>query len=98
MWQYGLVDMFTELRFIYNAGTQYSAVVIASLASGNAIKLPSMLFEPIAGLRVSYRFVKAAQTVVKKRSRVATLAILLSASATTATTSNAATNTSLGEL
>ena len=47
MWQYGLVDTFTAVNFIYNAGAQYSAVVITAMADGNATKLPSMLFEPI---------------------------------------------------
>ena len=64
MWQYGLVDTFTAVNFIYNAGAQYSAVVIAAMADGNATKLPSMLFEPITGLGVSYQFIKAAQTAL----------------------------------
>ena len=48
MWQYGLVDTFTAVNFIYNAGAQYSAIVIAAMADGNVTKLPSMLFEPTA--------------------------------------------------
>jgi len=83
MWQYGLVDTFTAVNFIYNAGAQYSAVVIAAVADGNATNLPRMLFEPIAGLGVSCQFVKAAQTAAERRARVATLAFLLSASTAT---------------
>lgn len=54
MWQCGLVDTFTTVSFIYNAGAQYSAVVIVAMADGNITKLPGMLFEPIAGFGVSY--------------------------------------------
>ena len=96
MWQYGLVDTFTAVNFIYNAGAQYSAVVIAAMADGNATNLPRMLFEPIAGLGVSYHFIKAAQTAAERRARVATLAALLSASTATAVGSNPAANAGLG--
>lgn len=61
MFQYVLVYTFIGVNFIYNAGGQYSAVAFPSaMADGNATKLPSMLFEPIAGLGVSYQFIKAA--------------------------------------
>ena len=60
MWQYGLVDTFTAVNFIYNTGAQYGAVVIAAMADGNVTKFPSMFFEPIAGLGVSCQFIKAA--------------------------------------
>lgn len=62
MWQYRLVDTFTAVNFIYNAGAQYSAIVIGAMADGNITRLPSMLFEPIAGLGLSCQFIKAAQT------------------------------------
>ena len=55
-----------------------------------------MIFEPIAGLRVGYQFVKAAQTAAERRARVATLAALLSASATTAATSDPTANAGIG--
>ena len=73
MWQCGLVDTFTAVNFIYNAGAQYSAVVIAAMADGNVTKFPEMLFEPIAGFGVSYQFVKAAQTAAERRARLASL-------------------------
>ena len=53
MWQCGLVDTFTAVNFIYNAGAQYSAVVIAAMADGNITKFPGMLFEPIASPSVT---------------------------------------------
>lgn len=96
MWQCGFVDNFTAVNFIYNAGAQYSAVVIAAVADGNATNLPRMLFEPIAGLGVSCQFIKAAQTAAERRARVATLAALLSASTATAVGSNPAANAGLG--
>ena len=96
MWQCGLVDTFTVVNFIYNAGAQYSAVVIAAMADGNVTKFPGMLFEPIAGFGVSYQFVKAAQTAAERRARVATLAALLSASTATAVGSTPAANAGLG--
>lgn len=96
MWQCGLVDTFTAVSFIYNAGAQYSAVVIAAMADGNVTSLPRMLFEPIAGFGVSYQFVKAAQTAAERRARVATLAAFLSASTATAVGSTPAANAGLG--
>jgi len=96
MWQFGLVDTFTAVHFIYNAGAQYSAVVIAAIADGNVTKFPTMLFEPIAGFGVSYQFVKAAQNAAERRDRVATLAALLSASTATAVGSTPAANAGLG--
>lgn len=96
MWQCGLVDTFTAVNFIYNAGAQYSAVVIATMADGNVTNLPGMLFEPIAGFGVSYQFFKAAQTAAERRGRVATLAALLSASAGTGVGSTPAANAGLG--
>ena len=86
MWQFGLVDTFTAVHLMYNAGAQYSSIVVAALIDGNITKLPTIIFEPIAGLGVGYQFVKAAQTAAERRARVATLAALLSASATTAAT------------
>lgn len=96
LWQCGVVDTFTAVNFIYNAGAQYSAVVIAAIADGNATNLSRTLFEPIAGLGVSCQFVKAAQTAAERRARVATLAALLSASTATAVGSNPAANAGLG--
>ena len=85
-----------HMNIIYNAGAQYSAVVIAAMADGNVTKFPGMLFEPIAGFGVSYQFVKAAQTAAERRARVATLAALLSASTATAVGSTPAANAGLG--
>ena len=96
MWQFGLIDTFSAVSFIYNAGAQYSSIVVAALVDGNVTKLPTRIFEPIAGLGMSYQFVKAAQTVAERRARVATLAALLSASATTAATSDPTANAGIG--
>jgi len=64
MWQFGLIDTFTAVSFMYNAGAQYSSIVVAALVDGNFTKLPTMIFEPIAGLGVGYQFVKAAQKII----------------------------------
>ena len=96
MWEFGLVDTFTAVQFIYNAGAQYSSIVVAAVADGNITKFPTMLFEPIAGFGVSYKFVKAAQTAAERRARVATLAVLLSASTATAAGSTPAANAGVG--
>lgn len=55
-----------------------------------------MIFEPILGLGVGCKFIKAAQTAGERRARVATLAALLSASTGAAVGSNPATNAGLG--
>ncbi len=96
MWQFGLVDTFTVVNLIYNAGTQYGSVVIAAMADGNITNFSGILFEPIAGLGVSYQYVKAAQTVAERSARVATLAALLSASGATAVGSTPVANAGLG--
>lgn len=96
LWQCGVVDTLTALNIIYNAGAQYSAVVVAAMADGDITKFPKILFEPIAGFGVSYPFVKAAQTAAERRARVATLGALLSASITTAVGSTPAANSGLG--
>ena len=62
MWQYGLVNTFTAVNFIYNTDAQYGAVIIGAIENGNVTKLPSVLFEPIAAFGVGYHFIKAAQT------------------------------------
>lgn len=98
MWQYGLLGTFTAVNFIYNAGAQYGAVVIVAMADGNVTKLPSMLFEPIAGLRVSCQFIKAAQTAAERQARVATLAAFLLPFTGAAVGSNTAYNAGLGGL
>jgi hypothetical protein len=96
IWQYGFVDTFTAVNFIYNAGAQYTAVVAAAMADGNVTKFPKVLFEPIVGLGVSYQFVKAAQTAAERKARVASLAILFAASGTTSVSSNPAANAGIG--
>jgi len=96
MWQFGLVDTFTAIQFIYNVGAQYSSIVVAALAEGNMTTFPTMLFEPIAGLGVSYQFVKASQTAAERRARAATIAALLSASAATAANSTPGVNAGVG--
>lgn len=96
MWQYGLVDTFTAMNLIYNAGSQYGAIVLTAMGDGNITQFPRILFEPIAGLGLSYRFVKAAQTTAERRMRVATLAALLSTSASTVVGSTPATNAGVG--
>ena len=96
MWQFGLIDTFSAVSFIYNVGAQYGSIVVTALTDGNATKIPMVFLEPITGLGVGYQFVKAAQTEVERRARVATLAALLSASATTAATSNPSANAGIG--
>ena len=44
MWQFGLIDTFSAVSFIYNAGAQYSSIVVAALVDGNATKLPTIIF------------------------------------------------------
>ena len=98
MWQYGIVDTFTLVNFIYNAGAQYGAIVISAIADGNITNLPKLFFEPIAGVGVSYQFVKAAQTEAARRARIATLAALFSASAAASGGSTPAANVGIGRV
>jgi hypothetical protein len=96
MWQFGMVDTFTALNFIYNSGAQYASIVVGAMAEGNFTNFPSLLFEPISGLVVSYKFVKAAQTVGERQARIATLAALMASSAAMAAGSTPAANAGLG--
>lgn len=96
MWQYGLVDTFTLFHYLYNTGTQYSGIVLSAMVQGNITKFPSTLFEPIAGLGVSYQFIKAAQTAAEQRARVATLAAFLSASIASVASSSPEANLAVG--
>jgi len=82
MLQYGLVDTFTAVNFVYNVGMQYSSIVIGAMADGNFIKLPNRIFEPIYGFAVSYEFIKAAKNFPERQPRIATIATLLLASGT----------------
>lgn len=50
MWQYRLLDTFTTVYFMYNIGAQYSSIIVVALADEKITKLPTKLFEPIAGL------------------------------------------------
>lgn len=76
MWQFGLIDTFSAINFMYNLVAQYSSVVVAALAYGNITQFPKVMFEPITGLGVAYRFVKIAEAAEKQK-RIATLALLL---------------------
>lgn len=67
---------------------------MATFLEGNATK--KTLLEPILGLGVSYKFVKAAQTAAERRARVATLAAFLSASTGAVFGSSTAANGSAG--
>lgn len=96
MWQFGLVDTFTAVQFFYNAGAQYAAIVLGSITDSNATNILPMLVEPISGLHVGYRFIKAAGTPAERHSRIATLAALLSASAAVAANSNPGANAAMG--
>lgn len=96
MWQFGFVDTFTLVNFLYNAGSQYSTVVVTAMSDGNVTKFPGVLLEPIAGLGVGYQFVKAAQTAAERQARIATLAALLSASTAVAVSSSPAANAGVG--
>lgn len=98
MWQFGLVDTFTVVNVLYNAGSQYGAIVIASMADGNFTNFPKILFEPIAGIGLSYQYIKMAQTAAERHARVATIAALLSTSGATAVGSTPATNVGIGGL
>lgn len=77
MWQFGFVDTFTLVTFMSNAGPQYSALIVASMADGNSTKLPILLFEPLSGLGVGYQFVRAAKNASDRRERLITLVALL---------------------
>lgn len=85
-----------HMNIIYNSAAQYSAVVIAAMADGNATNFPPMLLESIAGFGVSYQFVKAAQTAAERHARITTLAALFSASGAISVGSNPAANAGLG--
>ena len=96
MWQFGLVDTLTAVNFIYNVGSQYGAIVLAAMADGDITKVPGIALEPIAGLGLGYKFIKAAKTETERRARIATLAALLSASSATAAGSTPAANAGVG--
>jgi len=95
-WQAGLVDTFSLIQFCINSGSQYGAIVVASAAGNFSEISPKVLFEPIFGLGISYKFVLAAKTAAERRARIATLAAFLSTSVTSAATLDPATNAGLG--
>ena len=96
LWQIGVVDTFTAATFLHNVSAQYGAMVAAAIADGDFRKIPKALFEPILGLGVGYRFIKAAQNEAERRARVATLAAFLSGSMAAATASTPTANAGLG--
>lgn len=96
MWQFGFIDTFTLLQCLYNASAQYRSVVVAALADGNISQLPTVPFEAIVGFKVSYDFIRTAQTVAEKKARIATVAALLSASVATVASSTPAANAAMG--
>ena len=99
LWEFGLVDTFTAATIFYNAATQYASIVVAAIADGNVKNLksiPPTLLEPIRGLGVGYRFVKAAETAAERNRRVATLAAFLSTSTVGTFGSTPAANAGIG--
>ena len=92
-----LVNICIPIHFWINIGSQYGTIVIASLAAGNFSRIGlKVLFEPIIGLGISYRYIGAAQTAAERRARIVTLAALLSVSGTSALTPDPATNLAVG--
>ena len=88
----GLVDTFSLVKLCINAGSQYGAIVVAA-AAGNASDFnPKVVLAPLFGLGTSYKYIRAAQTSVELRARIATLAAFLYASAAAALTLDPATN------
>lgn len=96
LWKFGYVSTFTFFQFATNAASQYGAIVAGS-ASGNFSAIgPGVLLEPIVGLGISCRYIIAAQTVLDRRARAATLAAFFCSSAGAALTTDPATNAALG--
>lgn len=82
LWQLEVVDTFTMLQFFVNAGSQYFSIVGAS-AAGNFSEInPRILLEPVVGLRTAVKFIQTGHAS-ERYIRIATVASLLSSSATT---------------
>ena len=97
LWQFGLVDTLGMVNYFVNIGMQYGTIVIASAGVKHLSELsPKILLEPILGLGVSCRYIKAAETLAERRARAATVASFLSLSTTLASTSTPSANGALG--
>ena len=80
LWRLGAVNSLSVIKFCVNAGAQYGAIVIASAAGNFSDIGPKILLEPVFGLDTGYQFIKAAQTVTERRTRIAILATFFSTS------------------
>jgi hypothetical protein len=97
LWQLGIVDTWGLVNYFVNVGAQYGTIVIAATGVKHFSEVtPKVLLEPISGIGVSLRYIKAGETVASRRAPAATIAALLTASAGSAATSTPAANSALG--
>jgi hypothetical protein len=97
IWQFSIIDTYAMVNYFVNVGMQYITVVFtyAGVKHLSELNLKVML-EPITGLGISVRYIKAAETASTYRARVANIAALLSSSAGLTGTSTPAANGTLG--
>ncbi len=83
LWQLGIIDTLGMVNYFVNVGMQYGSIVTAAAAGVNHLSEvnPKIILEPVFGLGVSFRYIKAAETAAGRRARAATIAALLWSSA-----------------
>ena len=80
LWQLKLIDSLTFIQFCINCGTQYGTIVAAEATVCIDDIGPGVILAPLSGLGTSYKYVRAAQGAMERRSRIAMIASLLSTS------------------
>ena len=95
LWQLGVVDSLTLFQFCLNCGAQYTGLTLGEAAGCLDDIGPGVILAPIAGLGTSYKYVRAAQSPMEVRSRIATLAAFMAMSGR-ATLTDPATNAAAG--
>jgi hypothetical protein len=77
LWQIGVVDSLTFFQFCMNCGAQYTGLTLGQAAGDIG---PSVLLAPVQGLGTSYQYVRAAQGLMERRARIATIAAFMAMS------------------
>ena len=80
LWKIGIVNTFTLTQFLLNGAAQYGVFMVGSSVGKNLD--PTSLISPITELGTAYQYVRAAHGAVEAQKRVATIAALVSTSAT----------------
>jgi hypothetical protein len=95
LWQIGVVDSLTFFQFCMNCGAQYTGLTLGQAAGYIGDIGPSVLLAPVQGLGTSYQYVRAAQRLMERRARIATIAAFMAMSGR-ATLTDPATNAAAG--